>query len=318
VLNGIACHGHDNCVAVGSDSSGEGVVVPITDGIPGTAELVPGTNTLSAVSCPTTTFCIAVGEGPFQPGVGPAQAGGAIVPIKDGQEGGALIVQGEGAPNTTAGLTLYGVGCSTANNCWAGGADNLYGGVIMPIKNGYPGSEQTVAPEGPILSVACRLVNCIAVGQASGLTSSYGIVVFDLGSTPLNEGDPAGVSDLYGVACRSTTNCDVVGTNTGGTEGVVVLDISQYLHNAEMVAGSSRLNGVSCRATTVDCLAVGDNGSNEGVVAGIYNGTPGAAQAVAGTQGLNGVACPSNTSCLVVGANSSDEGVLAMIRLPPR
>ena len=38
VLNGIACHGKANCVAVGVDS-GEGVVVPITDGVPGTPQL---------------------------------------------------------------------------------------------------------------------------------------------------------------------------------------------------------------------------------------------------------------------------------------
>lgn len=311
-LNGVSCHGHDNCVAVGTDND-EGVVVPITDGIPGTPELVAATNTLSAVSCPTSTFCVAVGSGPYSNPPEPIQAAGFVVPITNGTPEGADPVPGMGMPGAPDDVYLYGVGCSSASSCWAAGSSAYMGDVILPIDNGYPQNLETVAPpNGSLEAVSCRGANCIAVGYAPGKKYNVGLVVAITDGMGQSEGGPPGIQDLNGVACRSATWCAAVGSN------VVVLVTGQSLHNAEQVPGASVLYGVACRATSVDCVAVGDNSSSEGVVAGIYNGTPGTAQAVAGTDELSGAACPTNTSCLVVGTNSSGEGVLAMIHLPPR
>jgi hypothetical protein len=315
-LNGIACHGHDNCVAVGSDS-GEGVVVPITDGVPGTAEPVSATDSLTAVSCPTTTYCVAVGTGPYSNPPEPTQTAGYVVPITDGTPTGANVVPGMGMPGAPDQVYLYGVGCISATSCWAVGSSAYLGDVILPI-----GSQnlEPVAPGYGLQGVACRDNTCIAVGNEAVTSRKYpygeGIAVAVTDGKAGSLGGSPGTQTLNGVACRFSAWCFAVGSNThDSTEGVVVLVISQTIRNAVLVPGSAVLYGVGCRhVTQVDCVAVG-SGSNQGVVAPIYDGTPGAAHAVAGSDELSGVACPTSTSCLVVGGNSSDEGVLATVRL---
>ncbi len=52
------------CRLVGvNNQTGVGQVVPIVDGIPGTAQEVPGTTSLTGVACPTLTGCVAAGGG---------------------------------------------------------------------------------------------------------------------------------------------------------------------------------------------------------------------------------------------------------------
>ena len=316
VLAGIACHGHDDCVAVGS-YDGEGVVVPITDGAPGSAELVTGTQALTAVSCPTTTFCVAVGYGPYTLPPGRMGIAGAEVPIYDGVPGGVVTIIGPGQIGVIDSVYLYGVGCSSANSCLVGGSDTYMGAVVVPLTLRGPGNEESVF-DGVVNAVACRKTSfCVAVGQDESSKSAGTVVTVSYGKIQ-NFGGPVGTSNLDAVSCRSTAWCLTGGDNIHETEGVVALVVNQAPRVAEPVSGSTGITGVACRATTVDCLAVGDNSTDEGVVAGIYDGAPGTAHVVAGTEVLNGVACPSNTSCLVVGANGSGQGVVATIHLPPR
>jgi hypothetical protein len=62
VLWGVACAGVTSCEAVGqTSSSDQGVVMPITNGVPGTAYVVSGTTVLSGVACPSDTACVVVG-----------------------------------------------------------------------------------------------------------------------------------------------------------------------------------------------------------------------------------------------------------------
>ena len=317
-LDGIACRRHDNCLAVGSDD-GEGVVVPITDGVPGTAEPVTVTTTLTAVSCPSTTFCVAVGYGPYTNPPEPPTIAGFVVTIIDGNVRDENIVPGMGMPGDPDEVYLYGVACSSTSSCLAGGWDAGLEDVILPVDNGYPQNEETVDGGSGIHAVACRRVNCLAVGNGDPPRYEYGagVVVPDIEGMPAGGGiQTNGVRDLYGVSCRSGTSCVSVGDDKNATEGVVVTVINQTPQPAKRVSGSTVLNGVACRSTAVDCLAVGDNSSNEGVIARIYNGTSGTVHAVSGTEDLNGVACTTNTSCLIVGANSSGEGVMAVVHLP--
>jgi hypothetical protein len=320
VLNGIACHGHDNCVAVGSNSSGEGVVVPVTDGIPGTAEPLSGITTLTAVNCPTTTLCVAVGYGPYTNPPFPATIAGFVVTVVGGNVSSENIVVGmNGTPYSPEAVYLYGVACSNTSSCLAGGYSNYLEDVILPIDNGYPQNEVSVYAGSGLDGVACRQVDCLAVGNDGLAGGKYGegLVEFDIAGMPPYFEPAQEARNLNGVACRNGVWCAAVGSNLTSTEGVVLLVINQTLHNVEPVSGSTVLKAVACRAEKVYCLAVGDNSSNAGVVAGIYDGTPGSARAVVGTTGLNGVACPTKTSCLVVGTNASGEGALAMIHLPP-
>ena len=56
----MACPGGPTCEAVGLNHLNQDVVVPITNGAPGTAHVVPG-KALIAVACPGATTCEAVG-----------------------------------------------------------------------------------------------------------------------------------------------------------------------------------------------------------------------------------------------------------------
>ena len=61
VLNGVACASATTCEAVGVNSLGQGVVVPITNGTPGVAQVVSGAFELRSVACPSATTYEAVG-----------------------------------------------------------------------------------------------------------------------------------------------------------------------------------------------------------------------------------------------------------------
>jgi peptidoglycan/xylan/chitin deacetylase (PgdA/CDA1 family) len=67
-LTGVACQTATTCVAVGKKNSPganalgtQGVLVPIINGTPGSAEVVPGTVELNGVACPSATTCEAAG-----------------------------------------------------------------------------------------------------------------------------------------------------------------------------------------------------------------------------------------------------------------
>ena len=60
VLTRVACTSATTCEAVGDGATG-GLIVPITNGTPGTPQVVSDT-TLNSVACPTANICIAVGS----------------------------------------------------------------------------------------------------------------------------------------------------------------------------------------------------------------------------------------------------------------
>ena len=168
-LNGVACGSATFCVAVGADS-GEGVVVPISGGTPGSAELVSGTVLLSAVTCPTATICIAVGNGQYSE-YGNTWWDGVVVEITNGVPGQAVVAPlGEGMPDAPDEMYLNGVGCSSASACVAVGYDDYEHGVVVPIRDGSPGMEKEV-PGGDngaydLNGVACYKKACLAVGPS--------------------------------------------------------------------------------------------------------------------------------------------------------
>ncbi len=62
-LSGVACPTSTTCVAVGSTQSGtNGLIVPIDNGVPGTAQSDTSTQDLTAIACPSATTCVALGS----------------------------------------------------------------------------------------------------------------------------------------------------------------------------------------------------------------------------------------------------------------
>lgn len=65
-------------MAVGQNSEGRGVVVAITDGTPGGATVMPGTTSLSGVTCPRATMCETAGDGQPRASWSSGDAGGRV------------------------------------------------------------------------------------------------------------------------------------------------------------------------------------------------------------------------------------------------
>ena len=251
ILYGVACPTAATCEAVGANASGQGVVVPITSGTPGTAKVVssPQDNFLSleGVACPTATTCEAVGFTAFF-------GNGAVVPITSGNPGTAQVVSGT--------VNLDGVACPTATTCEAVGTQ----GEVVPITNGTPGTVQVVSGTGFLDGVACpTATTCEAVGWDTYGDNEEGVVVPVTNGAPGTAQVVSGPSILYGVACPTATTCEAVGEIASG-QGVVVavpLTTSVLLPatGATLSGTTATLDASASNATSVEfCLLGGSYG----------------------------------------------------------
>ena len=145
-VGSIACWTATNCVAVGEENVNQPVIVSITNGIPGTAQIVPvqanAGALLTGVACePTTTTCIAVGES----GGGSVQP--LVVPIVNGTAGSP-----ESLTNDSYGLND--IACTSSTACVAVGSTPFVSysspapGVVVPLTNGTPGTAEEVSDGG--------------------------------------------------------------------------------------------------------------------------------------------------------------------------
>ena len=280
-LDAVACPRATTCVAVGTEYFSEqlvgGVVVTITNGIPGTPQVVPGGSGLDAVACPSATTCEALGvNGSYQE---------VVVPITNGTPGTPQAVPGA--------ELLYAVACPSATTCEAVGHSTSGQGVVVPITNGTLGTPQVVPGTSGLGAVACpSATTCEALG---GSTSGQGVVVTITNGTP---GTPQAVPEpgetlesfgptLDGVACPSVTTCVAVGTNfclricpqpEGGgvvvpiTNGIPgpVLEVSGEACSPDYCVPPKSLEGVAC-SSAATCVAVGWDYVFQGVVAVVLN-----------------------------------------------
>jgi peptidoglycan/xylan/chitin deacetylase (PgdA/CDA1 family) len=256
-LNGVACP-TTTCVAVGLNPDGQGgeqgVVVPVTNGVPGSAVVVPGTARLAAVACSSTTTCEAVGLTSSNP----SASQGVVVPVTNGTPGTAQPVAG------TTGLD--GVACPAAGTCVAVGDNSSYQGVVVPVTNGAPGSAQAVPGTTTLDGVACpTATTCEAIG-------GLGLVPITNGTPGPAQPGPVGAA-LVGVACPTASTCEAVGTNNSTGQGAVVPVVNGTPGAVQTVAGSSYLFGVACptasRCETAGLIYTSAGAGSDGVVAAV-------------------------------------------------
>ena len=243
---------------------------------------------LNAVSCPSATECVAVG-----------QTAGNSALIEVSTDGADLFRSVAVPPSAPA---LAAVTCPVVQTCYAVGASS----VLTSNDGGQTWSETSVGQN--LSSVACRPTQsavCIAVGPAviAGHTGSF-VATFDgVNWAPTT---PPVLGSADGVSCTSTV-CAAVGT------GVYTYDNADTppWATASVAGGMTALSNVSCIPGTLTCLAIGlggtgpsgpgelviteDNGqtwTNEGAVMGVSTG--GAQQidcivpAVCGVAGISG------------------------------
>ena len=132
--------------------------MPITNGVAGPVQAVPGTSVFFDIACGSATSCVAVGLLRLPPSTA------VVVPITGGIAGPAQPVPGaEG---------LFDVTCPSATACFAIGRTSDVQGVLVPITNGVAGPAQVVAGTDYINDIACPSPSTCVV--AGGVARSRG------------------------------------------------------------------------------------------------------------------------------------------------
>ena len=210
-LEGVSCVSPTFCVAVGTFSNGSTnqALVETFDGTSWSITQSPNpsdneNSLLSAVSCVSPTFCVAVGHS-VNFSVTHAQA---LVETFDGTSWSITP-----SPNGSGNLSgLFGVSCTSPNSCVAVGWSD--GASLVETFDGISWSVVTSAnaPGGGYLEgVSCSSsLSCVAIGYASGTLvetfdgTSWSIITSP--NPPSNNG-----SRLFGVSCTYPASCVAVG-----------------------------------------------------------------------------------------------------------
>jgi hypothetical protein len=271
--------------------------------------------TLTGVSCPSATACIAVGYGQKSTGTGI----GSFAEDWNGTSWTAKTV----ADAQTVGLNS--VSCSSAKACTAVGSLSLGTQGSAPLAERWNGTSWTahrlpVPPgttTGVLASVSCpTATTCVAVGFQRVFTplaetwngTKWSAVVPPIPSSAQD--------DLTAVSCLSATSCIAVGVEDA-PYGPPYSDSwngrSWKLQPVPLPAHGTlgQLDGVSCGASA--CQAVGyyvSSGGNQYALADRWNGTGWTAETTAALGGtwtgsLDGVSCTDAGPCTAVGGKSS-------------
>ncbi len=173
-LDGAACPTSTTCVAVGRQIILQptppplGEIVPYTNGVPGVAVPVPGSDELTAITCTGPAACLAVGRTTV---AGTSVA--VLVPVANGVPGAAITVPGIS--------TLNGIACLTAGRCLAVGTATVGSasiGMRVRIAFGRPGRVTAVPGTTALRGVSCGAVSrCFAVGDQTAAGASHGVAV---------------------------------------------------------------------------------------------------------------------------------------------
>jgi hypothetical protein len=253
VLYDFACSSATSCVATGFYYNGfppdpfdiTAVVVPITDGIAGPRQSVPGAGVLSDVSCPSATSCFATGRTTDNHGV--------LVPITNGVPGPAQVVAGTDY--------LVDIACPSPSTCVAVGGSPFggsTGGFVVAITGGTAGTTQLISPNVALWSIACTdASHCVAVGADIHGADSEGVVVaIDDGVAGSYQAVP-GTGLLSRVAC--STSCVAVGSDNSYKFGAIVPISGGVPGSAQYADGAGSLEALACGAG--GCMVVGGDPS---------------------------------------------------------
>jgi hypothetical protein len=324
-LSGVSCPSPRACVAVGSYQNSSGVQVTLAEGWNGASWRIEATqnpsgssaSSLVAVSCRSTTECVAVGSG----------SNGALA---EGWNGKSWSIQTAANP-VDGGASLAGISCFADNACIAVGSSN--DGILAEALHGTKWTIQPTpfkAGESPrpqyFYGVSCvSAAACVAVGVGSSGPNPLLMAEGWNGTKWSQQNTPAYDGNLLGVSCFSSDSCGAVGWSgypfptkqTTNTEADEWNGSSWSTPATPEPKGSTsdELEGVSCSAADA-CTAVGgytDGAGHAVTLAEVWNGTTWRIQATphpAGSTGsLTDVWCTAATACMAVG--NSDGGPLA-------
>ena len=254
-LDGVSCPAAGDCLAVGAvnTSRSPGPLLEQLSG--GTWHVLPapwaaGSQGLYSVSCPTTTWCMAVGPSTTHDTLAFDGTSWSI----------AAPLPQDLVPN--------GVSCSSPSACEAVGWQNTTSGTA-PADAHWNGSVWTLQPTAPLpglpvswfQGVSCLSASfCSAVGAQGGydLYLDYYTLGELWGGTSWTAPPTGGSSgsDLMDVSCAAANSCQAVGYTQEGARTLAWSGSGWQYEPNPASANYSVLDGVSC-PTTISCMAVG-------------------------------------------------------------
>ena len=258
-LESVSCPSAFICFVAGPNE----ILSTIDQGVTWANHTTPSMN---AISCATTTACVAVGDS------------GSVIHSTDGGAtwASSTAISGSGS--------LRSVSCPSATNCFAAAANGIYwtsdGGATWP---GH------FTPSQAVGSISCVASSCVAVGGAGT------IVVTANGGGTWTSKTSGTARALVAVSCPTATAC--IATGAGGA---VLSSVDGGTTWNQQYAGADMLSSISC-ATANSCHAVDSNAreivatSSGGVGTWSFHGPSG------NTNNLRGISCPSATACYAVG-----------------
>ena len=304
-----ACPSTSWCVAVGSynDASGhlQGLIetwsagswtsqtAPLTNLSPAAANN-PGVY-FYALSCPSTTSCVAVGS--YDDASGNQQ--GLIETLSGGIWTAQTAPLANLSPPAASDpmVTLTGLSCPSATSCVAVGSysgtrqdaliETLTGQTWTSSNAPLTGLNPDTIPDSMLLGLSCATASsCVAVGQYQDITNAYQGLIETLSNgswspseAPIGGLNPVAVSPptvlLTSLSCPSISSCVAVGfyDATTGVQGLI-----ETLANGAWAASTAPTSGLS----------------------------PAAADPPADP--LTSVSCPSVTTCVIVGSYTDSSG----------
>lgn len=311
-LEDVSCASATVCVAVGNDLSGGKGVIEAWDGSKWTI-VSSSVAELQAVSCPTTTWCMAVTKN---------EAKGLVLVFAGSW---ATLAKTLPTPEGATEVKPKDISCTSESACTAVG--RYYAGSYKPyvarssgitwsLQSGPSPSEGNASEA--MLSVSCATSSfCMATGRAGSkpYVASWNGSGWSLLSAPNPAGGSEGV--LASVSCPSAGACVAVGNYSSGnkplTEHWNGTSWSVVSNPSLGKEGKGQLRGVSCRSAT-SCMAVGSfltpnifAPTEEALVAESWNGTSWTLESASAPEGkpfssFNSISCTSPVACTAVGA----------------
>lgn len=308
---------------------------------PAAAQPPTGFGTLQSISCPTVSYCVAVGStGIDNSGSdfitatfdgGNSWTNAAVPATTPGGEQGFIAVFC--LPNTTdcwavdfddnvmsttdgstwtiisqPGQQFTDITCSNTSDCWA----TYYAGGTWGSTDGGVTWTEHSGNAGNFVTCIENTTDCWAAGTTGGGGGS--IEATTDGTTWNYQTLPAGVLELYGISCVNTSDCWAVGSGPA----ILVTTDGGTTWTSQQSGGSSFGPGrITCLDTST-CWAVGFvNAGGQPNEAGIEVTTDGgntwtAKQVPSGVSGypLSAVSCLSDTDCWVVGRSGSGASII--------
>jgi hypothetical protein len=317
-INGGTCVNASHCVAVGSTVRQPDVGEPLAEHWDGTRWTIDRTaqpahsraSAFVAASCPTASFCMAVGYR--------VSADWATRPLAERWNGTGWTLTTAVDPAGTTNTVLYAVSCQSVTSCVAvGNADNSS---LVERWNGTAWHVEAVpVPSGAQSSyldgVSCTTADsCEAVGGSDlgPMAERWNGKGWRLQTVP---DSASGGGGLNAVSCPGPTVCVAAGGSNDGSLAERWQPATGWQIAPTPNPNGRALYGVSC-STSSACTAVGQSGS--GTLAERWNGTAWTIQHARDlpygqSSALGFVSCPANTSCMAFGSGSTSASVVVAL-----